>query len=113
MMVLVLTFVTCGLYAIYWHYVTSGELRDATGDTTINPTLDLVLLLVTCGLWGIFLDYRIAQKAHEFLKVREPTHADQSQTVLILGIATLVVGVTMWVALYIAQDELNKLARAR
>lgn len=111
-MVLVLTLVTCGIYGIYWHWATSGELRDATGDTTINPTLDLVLLILTCGVWGIFLDYRIAQKVHEALKSREPTRTDQSQTVLILGIAALFVGVTMWVATYIAQDELNKLARA-
>jgi hypothetical protein len=110
--VLVLSFVTCGFYALYWIYKTSDELREQTGDTSINPALDLLLSIVTCGIWGIYAEYRNAQKVHAQLVASNPYRKDQSQTVLILNIASLFVGITGLVAIYVVQEELNQLARS-
>jgi drug/metabolite transporter (DMT)-like permease len=102
---------TCGIYFVYWIYQTSTELKQATGDSSINPTLDLVLTLVTCFLWGYYVVYRNAQKAHETLVRLDPSHQDQTQTVLILLLAAFVVGVTFAAAAYLVQEDLNRLAR--
>jgi hypothetical protein len=110
-MVLVLMLVTCGIYAFYWFYVTSEELRDATSDSTINPLTDLLLLLVTCGLWGLYVEYRNTQKVQAILLRTDPYRKDQSQTILILNLAQFVVGFTGLVATYMTQEEYNALAR--
>lgn len=110
--VMLLPIVTCGVYLYYWIYKTSEELRAQTGDTSINPGTDLLLTIVTCGLWGMFVEYRNVQKVHAVMLQYDPSHKDQSQTVLILNLAAFVVGVTGFIATYMVQEELNQLARA-
>ena len=102
---------TCGIYFVYWIYQTSTELKQATGDPSINPTLDVVLTLVTCFLWGYYVVYRNAQKLHDLLFRLDRSHQDQSQTVLILLLASLVVGITFAAAAYLVQEDFNRLAR--
>ncbi len=109
--VLLLSIVTCGVYFVYWVYQTSTELKQATGDADVNPTLDLVLSLVTCTLWSYYVLYRDADKLHRILVGVDPSHKDQSQTVLILCVAALFVGVTGPVAIYLVQEDFNRLAR--
>jgi len=109
--VLLLGLVTCGVYMIYWLYKTSAELQEALQDQEINPMVDLILVIVTCFIWGIYVEYRNSQKAYAVLSRRDARAVDQTQTILILNIAQLVVGVTGFIATYILQEELNKLAR--
>jgi len=109
--VLLLALVTCGIYMVYWLYKTSAELQEALQDEDINPLVDVILVIVTCFIWGIYVEYRNAQKAHGVLARRDPNAVDQTQTILILNLAQLVVGVTGLIATYILQEELNKLAR--
>ncbi len=111
-MVLVFSVLTCGIYQLVWLYRTSEELKNCTNDTTINPGLDLILAIVTCGAWGWFVAFRNTQKVHQALLPLDPTRQDRSQMVLILFLLTLVVGVTGLVALYVAQEEYNALAKA-
>ncbi len=109
--VLLLSIVTCWVYFYYWVYRTSSELKQATGDPRIDPTLDLVLSVVTCSLWGYYVLYRDAQMLHRTLVGFDPRHQDQTQTVLVLCIVGLFVGVTFFVAWYLVQEDLNRLAR--
>jgi len=111
-LVLVYTFISCGFYGLYWTFKTSEELRNATGDQTINPGLDLLLTLLTCGVWSMYTLFRNAQKVQSVLGPRDAMKKDQSQMVLMLCIANFFVGVTGFVAMFIVQEELNLLARA-
>ena len=110
--VVVLSLVTCGVYALYWLFKTSEELKAATNDAQINPAIDLVVSLLTCGLWGIAVTYRNAQKVHQTILPYHPQHKDQSQTIILLSVASLVVGVTWLVSVFLTHEELNMLARA-
>lgn len=110
--VVLLSIFTCGIYALYWLYKTTEELKNATNDAQLNPALDLVVSILTCGLWGMLVTYRNAQKVHQAILPYSPQHKDQSQPVLILGIASLVAGLTWVVAVYLTQEELNMLGRA-
>lgn len=109
--VVLLSFVTCGIYYLYWLYTTDRELAEALDDPEIKPGQDLLLTLVTCGIWSVYVEYRNAQKIHSALLTRDPYARDQSQAVLLLDLAGFFVGATWLVATYILQEELNKLAR--
>jgi hypothetical protein len=111
-LVIVLALFTCGIYHLIWIYKTGDELRAATNDPQINPGMDVLLTIITCGVWALFVYYRNIQKAHAALRWREPYREDKSQTVLILSIVGLFVGVTTIVAMYMVQEELNALARS-
>lgn len=106
----VLTMVTCGIYMLYWQYVTTQELKDASGREDLNPTLDLILAVLCCGFWSIYVQYRNAQIVHEMFAQRSTPHEDRSTFVLILHALAFVNGITLLLAMMILQDEYNKLA---
>ena len=63
---IVFSFLTCGIYSIYWFYrliVETKELVDAPFD--MNPIVILLLGMVTCGIfWWVWL-YKLGQKLDE------------------------------------------------
>jgi hypothetical protein len=104
---LVLTMVTCGLYGMYWFYVTDDELARASGDPEISATKDLLLTFVTCGVWAIYCYYRNAKKCHELSTRYGLNRQDQSTTVVL----TMALGVG-FIGWYLLQVEYNALAAA-
>lgn len=104
-----LTFVTCGIYYFYWQYVTSEELKHATGREDINPVMDLLLTLLCCGFFSIYVQYRNAQVVHECFQRSGQQHEDKSTFILIMHALNFLNGFTGFVAMMILQDELNKL----
>lgn len=108
-MVIVLIFLTCGIYFFYWLYKTSSELRDALGDTSINPGTDLLIAIVTCGLWGIMIEHRNVQKIHQALLAVNPARQDPSSNILLFNVLAFIVGFTNLIAIYMVQEEFNKL----
>jgi hypothetical protein len=105
----VLAMLTCGLYLIYWQYVTTDELKRATGRDDLSPVMDLILSFVLCGFWGIWVSYRNAQIVHEQYVQRGMPHEDKSTLILILYVAAFFNGLTALLAPMILQEELNKL----
>lgn len=103
-----LTLVTCGLYYLYWQYVTTAELRDATGRDDLNPAVDLLISLLCCGVWSIYVQYRNMQVVHEVYASRGQAHEDKSTIVLLLHLFSVFNGFTTFVAIMFVQDELNK-----
>lgn len=108
--VAVLGLLTCGLYLLYWQYVTTEELKTTSGREDLNPMLDLILGFVTCGVWVIYVSYRNAQVVHEQLTRRSIAHDDKSTLIVILYVAALFNGLTALIAPMILQDEYNKLS---
>lgn len=107
-----LSFFTCGIYYLYWLHATGRELQETIEDPEIKPGIDVLLTIVTCGLWSIYVLYRNAQKIHGALLSVDPYAKDQSELTLILGVASVFTGTLTWVgAVYVLQEELNKLGR--
>lgn len=101
-MVILLTFITCGIYGIYWLYMTSGELQGAMRNDN-NPGLDILLGLVTCGLYFIYLNYRNGKQLAMFQKRFMLPENDVSIVNLILvifGFGFIAYGIT--------QDVMNR-----
>jgi hypothetical protein len=105
--VILLSLVTCGIYFFVWKYQTTEELKNVSGDTSINPMMDLLLSFVTCGVWAYYTDYRNAKKVHELLRARGSTRGDQSTVVLLLAIFGL-----YFIGMYMLQEEYNALSRS-
>ena len=101
-MVLILGILTCGIYAIYWVYKTSSEIRDALGREDINPALDAVLSLLTCYIWLIYLAYKYPQLLLQLQERAGLPRNDISLVSLILAI----VGLSP-ISFFMIQSELN------
>lgn len=110
--VCLLTLFTCGLYGLYWQFKTTEELKLATGKADLNPGLELLLTFITCGLFGIYVHYRNAMTVTERMRALKGVHDDKSTLVLVLDLASLVVGFTWIAAVVVLQEEFNKLADA-
>ncbi len=102
-MVLLFTFLTCGIYGFYWVYTTSTEMKNALGRADINPTLDVVLGLVTCGLYFIYLFYRYPQ---DLLQLQDRAALPRNDITMI-SILLAIFGLSI-VSLFMIQTELNK-----
>lgn len=107
-LITILVLVTCGIYGFVWKFQTTSELREATGDESLNPVTDLLLSLVTCGLWSIYTDYRNAQITYELLSRCGVQRENKAILVLILDLVGLYV-----ISPYLIQEELNAASRAR
>ena len=60
--VLLLMFVTCGLYYPFWLYATSRDMDDFLGESEIPPIVHLLLFIFTGTLWGFVWDFMTAQR---------------------------------------------------
>lgn len=110
-LVVLLSLVTCTIYAYYWLFVTSRELREVTGRDEPSPWLDLILAVLTAGLWGLYASWRNARIAHEALERAGEDHTDSSTAVLIFNLSTFVWGMGWLVSLFLLQADYNRLAR--
>jgi uncharacterized membrane protein YidH (DUF202 family) len=109
--VFVLAIVTLGIYYFVWYYKVNRELRDAAG-ADVNPVL--ALLAITIG-WFIIVPpfvswYRTFQRIQQAQQQARLT----SEVNPILGFILYVVALYFLpLELLYAQDELNKVWRAR
>lgn len=60
-LVIVFSFLTCGIYGIYWVFKTNQDLNDYTGDHSVNPGLAILFSFLTCGLYTLYWWYKMAQ----------------------------------------------------
>jgi hypothetical protein len=109
--VFVLSIVTCGIYYAVWYYKVNRELRDAAG-IEVNPVT--AVLAVSIG-WVILVPpfvswYRTFERIQQ--AQRQAGLANEANPILGF-ILFLVALVFLPVELLYAQDELNKLWRAK
>ncbi len=101
-MVIILSIVTCGIYALYWTYVTMDAL-DREGQSSNMPVIVQFLLLffyVGYILFGLNADSNInAIKASRGIETQ-----DNKVVYMILGLICPIILVCL------VQDEINKLA---
>ncbi|HRF70546.1 MAG: DUF4234 domain-containing protein [Anaeroplasmataceae bacterium] len=64
--VVLLSIFTCGIYSIYWFYVTANELNnEKPEDPLMNYILAILLGIVTCGIYLLYWDYKFYKKVDE------------------------------------------------
>ena len=93
---IIFSFITCGLYIIYWTYAISNESRMLVGDYEGSAGLDIVLDIVTCGIYGFVIVYQSAKRIYNFELERNNGRASDDSVVVVvlyifMGIASLAI----------------------
>jgi hypothetical protein len=101
---IVLTIVTCVIYAWYWLYKILSAHYRLSGQQN-NAGLDIILSFVTCGLYYYYLSYKMGKLESATYAARGLPPKDDSVLYLILSLFGL------WIVNYaIMQSNLNKIA---
>ena len=99
-LVVLFSILTCGIYSIYWLYVTAEDLNmEDPDDPLMNYILALLLGIITCGIFTIYWEYKF------FKKVDAVTGEDNTLINLLLSIL-----LTPIVGMAISQNSLNRIA---
>lgn len=109
LLVVALTFVTFTLYAYYWLYKTTAELKEEGERDDLHPVLDVVLAALTFGLWGLWAGYRNARITHELFEELGEKHTDRSLAVGLFGAGSFITGWSWLIAMGLLQDDYNRL----
>ena len=98
--VLVLMFVTCGLYGLIWMMGVIDDVNKGLGREEFSAVKEVVLTIVTCGIWGIWFQWRLAEAVVE---VQRSWGVQPKMDAPILFVTNFVLGLGP----YFVQDSLN------
>lgn len=106
---IVLTFITCGIYGLYWLYKLAEETDIVLGThSETSPGMVLLFSILTCGIYTIYWCYKQGQKFEEYGKYTGRNDAESwSIIMLVLALANYFCGVTMMIAYALMQDKIN------
>lgn len=105
-MTVVVMVLTCGVYALYWNYVVTKDVRELTG-ADINPETELIINLLTCGIFGVYAEYRNAQLVDAWMTRLNSGYAQKAGTIGMLNVLGFFTYVTWFIASHVFQTELN------
>lgn len=97
---IILSFVTCGIYMLYWIYMLNDEINKLAQDETApGGGLVILLIVLTCGIYGLYWYYRMGEKCDYIAQ----THTSNNILYLVLGIFGLGI-----VSIALMQDTINR-----
>jgi hypothetical protein len=104
LVVLLLSFITLGIYALYWYYKVNEEIQRYTGDMTISPVRSLMAVLFG---WIIIVPPFIAvwNTANHVVEMERGVEIQQELSPAIAIVLLLVIAVAL--GLYV-QEHLNR-----
>ena len=105
-LILVLWFVTCGLWGLVALYQAGSDLKTHRPQADISPGLDIFLGIVTCGIWFIFAVYKYAQILRDLSAEEGGPVQDVTTICLVLQICKYF-GCPGIISVMVLQNELN------
>lgn len=103
---ILLSIVTCGIYAIVWFVQMVDELNAAANEPNATSGITVFLLsLVTCGIYELYWFYKAGQQVNRAKTARGMT-ADSNISILYLVLGIFGLGIVTYALL---QNELNQL----
>lgn len=102
---LVLSVVTCGLFALYWMVVLTDDANAASGEQGTSGAMTLLLAIVTCGIYTLYWMYKQGEKIDAAKSARGEASSNTGLIYLVLAVFGLGI-----VSYALMQNELNKLA---
>ena len=99
----ILSFLTCGLYGLYWFVIMTDETNSLSDEQSTSGAAALIFTLLTCGLYSIYWNYKMGQKLYVAGKMYGLDIADNSVLYLILSIFGLGI-----VSECLIQNDLNR-----
>ncbi len=101
----ILSIITCGIYAIYWFITMTDDSKTLYDDNTAGGALAFVYTLLSCGIYSIYWNYKIGKRMYEAGKNAGVNISDNSVLYLILSIFGLSI-----ITYCLVQSDLNRLA---
>lgn len=96
----ILSFVTCGIYYLYWIYRLNDEVNEMARDETApGGGLVLLLIILTCGIYSFYWFYKMGEKCDYIAQ----TNTSNNIVYLLLSIFGLGI-----VAAALIQDTINR-----
>lgn len=109
-MYVLLSIVTCGIFAFYWMYCINDDVNHSLGENDMSGGMVVLLTIVTCGIYGLIWVYTLGNKISRIKRMMGDPYAESSLGALYLILSLFT---TFIVPLAIAQNELNKFAGFR
>ncbi|BAL81885.1 hypothetical membrane protein [Selenomonas ruminantium subsp. lactilytica TAM6421] len=101
---IILSFVTCGIYALYWLYKLTDELHELAGEqTTASGGMVLVYTFITCGIYSIYWYYKMGVTVN-IAKEKRGMRFDNNCPIIYLLLAVFCLGL---VSEALMQDSIN------
>ena len=98
---ILLSFVTCGIYAIYWFITLTDEVNAKYGDpNATSGAMAFLFTLITCGIYGYFWAYKLGEKV-------DAIKGNPAGSSNVLFVVLEIFGLNI-VNLALAQDAVNK-----
>lgn len=102
---IILTFVTCGIYGIYWFIVMTDDVNSLSDEKMASGGTAFLYSILTCGIYALYWSYKIGQKMAEAGKKYNKPINDNSVLYLVLSIFGL--GLVNYCLI---QSDLNRFA---
>ncbi len=114
-MAVVYSFVTFGIYSLYWLYQLQKDTNRLLGlRNEPSPAMVLILSIVTLGIYTVYWAYRQGVKFRNEAQARGSREADDCPSLyLVLQLFNYLIGVTYIVNQALMQDRINQLLRMR
>lgn len=93
----ILSILTCGIYAIVWLWILNNEVRVANNRNT-NSGVNFLLSIVTCGIFYLIWNYKLGQE------IEDAGGKDEGVIYLILAFFGLGL-----VSVALAQSQVNRI----
>ena len=110
---LLLTFITCGIYGLYYIYQMTRDLNQMAGDDGYytDPAAAVLLSLITCGLYSWYWLYRQGTRLKRVADCNS-IYCPETGTAYLLWavIGSLVCGLGNWIAHYLLIKNFNMVA---
>lgn len=110
-----LTLITCGLYSIYFWYVTVEDLNimfAGDGEETPNYIIVMLLSFVTCGIYFYIWLYKMSNRLQiSGMRMYQQEIQESGTTILLwMLLGSIVCGIGAFVAYYFIFINFNKVA---
>lgn len=103
---ILLSIITCGIYAIYWFVVVSDDTNRANNDANgTSGGVAVLLNIITCGIYGFYWAYKQGEKLDYAKNMRNMPSSNSNVLYLVLAIFGLQI-----IGLALMQDSLNKIS---
>lgn len=102
---ILLSIVTCGIYAIIWFISLTDDVSTASDDKGTSGGMAFLLTLITCGIYGYYWAYQMGKKMAVAQEKANIEVKDNSVLYLILQICGL--GIVNYCLI---QSDLNAIA---
>lgn len=103
-MCIILSIVTCGIYALYWEVCLQDDTNALVNDFNTSGVMVVVLSIVTCGVYAFYWAYKMGEKIDAAKQSRGIPASNSGILYLILYVCTGGI-----VSLALMQNEVNKL----